>query len=106
MGAFFERYDLLLTATLAQPPLQLGQIDATATDVGRYVEFLFGEITPLTPLFNQTGGAAMTVPLAWSDDGLPIGIQFGGALGDEPKLIRLAAQLEQAQPWAERRPDL
>lgn len=104
MGAFLERYDLLLTSTLAKPPLKLGELDMTSEDVDRYVSFLFDEVTPLTPLFNQTGGAAMTLPLAWTDDGLPIGIQFGGGLGDEPKLIRLASQLEQAQPWADRRP--
>jgi Asp-tRNA(Asn)/Glu-tRNA(Gln) amidotransferase A subunit family amidase len=79
-------------------------MDMTSDDVDRYVAFLFNDVAPLTPLFNQTGGAAMTVPLAWSTDGLPIGVQFGGGLGDEPTLIRLAAQLEQAQPWADRRP--
>jgi Asp-tRNA(Asn)/Glu-tRNA(Gln) amidotransferase A subunit family amidase len=104
MGAFLERYDLLLTSTLGRPPLLLGEMDMTSEDVDRYVSFLFDEVTPLTPLFNQTGGAAMSVPLAWTDDGLPIGIQFGGGLGDEPTLIRLAAQLEEAQPWAGRRP--
>ena len=104
MGAFLEDYDLLLTATLARPPLQLGEIDTTSDNVDQYVASLFNDIAPLTPLFNQTGGAAMTVPLAWSSDELPVGIQFGGGLGDEPTLIRLAAQLEQAQPWANRRP--
>jgi amidase len=104
LATFLERYDLLLTPTLARPPLRLGEMDMGTEDVDRYVSFLFDEVTPLTPLFNQTGGAAMSVPLAWSADGLPIGIQFGGALGDEPRLIRLATQLEQAQPWADRRP--
>jgi amidase/6-aminohexanoate-cyclic-dimer hydrolase len=104
MGMFLERYDLLLTATLAKPPLKLGEMDMTSEDVDHYVSFLFDEVAPLTPLFNQTGGAAMTVPLTWTDDGLPVGIQFGGGLGDEARLIRLAAQLEQAQPWATRRP--
>jgi len=103
MAAFLENYDLLLTATLARPPLKLGEMDTTSDDVERYVAFLFDEFAPLTPLFNQTGGAAMSVPLAWTPDGLPIGVQFGGGLGDEPTLIRLAAQLEQAQPWAHRR---
>ena len=106
MAAFLENYDLLLTATLARPPLKLGEMDMTSDDVERYVAFLFDEFAPLTPLFNQTGGAAMSVPLAWTPDGLPIGVQFGGGLGDEPKLIRLAAQLEQAQPWAHRRPSV
>ncbi|MBM3222248.1 MAG: amidase [Candidatus Tectomicrobia bacterium] len=104
LGAFLERYDLLLTATLARPPLALGEMRMTSDDVDRYVAFLFDEVAPLTPLFNQTGGAAMSVPLAWSSEGLPLGVQFGGGLGDEPTLIRLAAQLEQAQPWANRRP--
>lgn len=104
LAAFLERYDLLLTATLAKPPIKLGEMDMTSDNVEQYVAFVFDDVSPLTPLFNQTGGAAMTVPLAWTDEGLPVGIQFGGKLGDEPKLIRLAAQLEQAQPWASRRP--
>jgi amidase/6-aminohexanoate-cyclic-dimer hydrolase len=104
MAAFLEKYDVLLTATLARPPLLLGETSMASVDVDRYVTVLFEEIAPLTPLFNQTGGAAMSVPLAWSSTGLPIGIQFGAGLGDEPKLIQLAAQLEQAQPWAKRRP--
>jgi len=104
MGAFLGKYDLLLTATLARPPLTLGELSMTSDDVDRYVAFLFDEFAPLTPLFNQTGGAAMSVPLGSTPDGLPIGVQFGGGIGDEPKLIRLAAQLEQAQPWVQRRP--
>jgi len=106
MAAFLANYDLLLTATLARPPLRLGEMDMTSDDVERYVAFLFNEFAPLTPLFNQTGGAAMSVPLFWTPESLPIGVQFGAGLGDEPKLIRLAAQLEQAQPWAQRRPPL
>ena len=106
MAAFLEHYDLLLTATLGRPPLRLGEMDMTSDDVERYVAFLFNEFAPLTPLFNQTGGAAMSVPLFWTPESLPIGVQFGAGLGDEPKLIRLAAQLEQAQPWAQRRPPM
>jgi amidase/6-aminohexanoate-cyclic-dimer hydrolase len=104
VAAFLERYDLILSSTLARPPIPLGLLDTTTEDVEGYVELCFERISPLTPLFNETGGAAMTVPLHWSDAGLPIGIQFGGALGDEPKLFRLAAELEEAAPWRDRRP--
>lgn len=106
VGAFLEKYDLILTSTLAKPPLKLGEMTMDTRDVGGFVANLFEDFAPFTPLFNQTGGAAMSVPLAWSSEGLPIGVHFGGRIGDEPKLIRLAAQLEQAQPWANRRPRL
>lgn len=59
-----------------------------------------------TQLANLTGRPAMTVPLHWTPDGLPIGSQFVGALGTEPMLIRLAAQLEAAEPWWDKRPSL
>jgi amidase len=104
VGAFLSDYDLILSPTLGRPPIRLGEIDMSITDVSAYVTHVFEDITPMTPLFNQTGGAAMSVPLAMSDDGLPIGIQFGGGIGDEAKLLRLAAQLEAAAPWWDRRP--
>jgi amidase len=57
-----------------------------------------------TPLFNATGQPAMSVPLHWNDDDLPIGMQFVGRFGDEATLFRLAAQLEEAKPWFHKRP--
>lgn len=104
VGQFLERFDLILTPTLGQPSLKLGVIDTNSTDVERHVSHLFGEIAPHTALFNQTGGAAMSVPFGQTKEGLPLGVQFGGRLGDEPKLIRLAAQIEEAQPWFDSRP--
>ena len=94
----------MVTPVVAKPTLKLGVVDSTETDVGRYVSLLFEQIAPHTALFNQTGGAAMSVPLHRADNGLPVGVQFAGGIGDEPKLVRLAAQLEQAQPWFGLRP--
>jgi Asp-tRNA(Asn)/Glu-tRNA(Gln) amidotransferase A subunit family amidase len=61
---------------------------------------------PFTPVCNITGQPAMSVPLHWNDDLLPIGTQFVGSFGDEATLFRLAAQLEAARPWAQRFPHL
>jgi Asp-tRNA(Asn)/Glu-tRNA(Gln) amidotransferase A subunit family amidase len=102
IAAFFETYDVLLTPTLAEPPVPLGTIDMMSTDIEAFAAQLW-RFTPFTYPFNVTGQPAMSVPLAWNA-GLPIGVQFVGRYGDEAGLFRLAAQLEQAAPWAGRRP--
>lgn len=106
-GAMFEQFDVLLTPTLAQPPLKLGTLDQNAigVDTREWTRQVFDWI-PFTPLFNTTGQPAMSLPLQWSPDGLPIGMQFAAKLNDEATLIRLAAQLESAQPWLARKPDI
>ncbi len=103
VGRFFTRYDMLLTPTMCTPPHKLGVISMMRTDTDAYREALFGDIAFTSP-FNTSGNPAMSVPLHWSPTGLPVGVQFVAPFGDEATLFRLAAQLEAAQPWADRRP--
>jgi amidase len=130
LGDFHQRYDLLLTPTLAAPPIKhgtgdpsgaekhllgflhgtgllgvlarLGLLDKTvekiATDNLRYV--------PFTQLSNLTGTPSMSVPLHWTAEGLPLGMQFVGPFGSEDRLLQLARQLEEAQPWFHRLPKM
>jgi amidase len=103
VARFMLDYDVWLTPTLGEPPLPLGSFDSPADDpmagMRRAVQFV-----PFTPVCNMTGQPAMSVPLHWNDQGLPVGAHFVGRFGDEAKLFRLAAQLEGARPWADRRP--
>ena len=104
VGRFFVEHDVLLTPALAQPPPKLGVLDANARmSAQEWLKRIF-TLSPFTALFNATGQPAMSVPLHWSAQGLPIGAQFAGRWGDEATLFRLAGQLERARPWASRRP--
>ena len=107
VGQFFENYELLLSPTTARPPLLLGELNANApgVDAEKWTEQIF-TYAPFTNLFNTTGQPAMSVPLAWSRDGLPIGMHFAGRFADEATLIRLAGQLEEARPWKDKRPSV
>ena len=105
IGRFFTDYDLLLTPTLAEPPLRIGVLDPATDDFEAYAAEIQG-FAAFPPLSNATGTPAMSVPLSWNGAGLPIGVQFIARFGDEATLFRLAAQLEVAQPWANRRPGL
>jgi len=99
--AFFDDYDLLLTPTLAQPPVPIGALD----DEDPWEAFRnAGRFTPFTQVANITGQPAVSVPLSWNDDGLPVGVQLVGRPADEATLFRVSAQLEQARPWRELRP--
>jgi len=104
-GAFFQKYDLLLSPTLAEPPLPLGSTDMMGDDLDAYNERLF-RLIPFTPQFNVSGSPAASLPLHWTADGLPVGIQLGADFGNEAVLFRIAAQLEAARPWRDRRPTL
>ena len=124
LAAFHERYDLLMTPTLGEPPVEVGSLDLPrglriVTDVllrlrlGRLlkvgnaldqaIDRNLGWV-PYTQLANMTGRPAITLPLHWTPDGLPLGVQFVAPLRGEALLLRLAGQLEQAAPWFDRRP--
>jgi amidase len=126
MADLFSRYDLMLTPTLATPPPVLGAIKPRGLEafgqelllrlhlgvllripgvIDASVRRVFSFI-PFSPLANVTGLPAMSVPLAWNAQGLPIGTQLVGRFGDEATLFRVAAQLEEARPWKNRRPPI
>ncbi|CAI8801508.1 amidase [Pseudomonas sp. NPDC087626] len=130
LGAFHQRYDLFLTPTLASPPLthqavqmpraeerllQLLLTSGALAVLARLgmMEKQLGELSrqnlafvPFTQLANLTGTPAISVPLFWTEQGLPLGVQFIAAFGNEALLLQVAAQLEQAQPWLQRLPAL
>ncbi|GHD49374.1 6-aminohexanoate-cyclic-dimer hydrolase [Thalassobaculum fulvum] len=105
LAAFFESWDVMLSTTMREPPVKLGVLRQNEQDLDDYYRLLMDEM-PVTPLFNATGCPAMSVPLHWTADGLPVGIHIGAAFGREDLLIRLASQLEQARPWFDRVPAL
>jgi amidase len=128
LARFHRRYDLLLTPTLAHPPIRHGQGDPTEAEqtvldlldrtglLGLLARagLLDGTVdkiardslqyVPFTQLANLTGTPAMSVPLHWTADALPLGVQFVARFGEEDRLLQLARQLEQAQPWFGRLP--
>lgn len=128
MAEFHDRYDLFLTPTLAQPPAKIGAMAIPAWQkaalkvllpLGRgaarmllksgMVDKMVDEnlrYMPFTQLSNLTGAPAMSVPLHWTEAGLPLGVQFVAPTGAETRLFSLAGQLEQARPWFDRAPNL
>ncbi|MCY1014999.1 amidase [Pyxidicoccus sp. MSG2] len=104
VGAFFVEHDLLLTPTVAVPPFKLGVMNAMEPRAPEDWYAHVFSLCPFSALFNVTGQPAMSVPLYWNAEGLPIGVQFAGRFADEATLFRLAGQLEEARPWAARRP--
>lgn len=123
-SAFFDNYDILMSPVLAAPPLRIGQNKETGPEklamrvVGsikspwlmkallKAVAAKSFAFAAFTAPFNMTGQPAMSVPLHWTADGLPVGIQFGAKLGADGLLLRVARQLEVSQPWANRRPPI
>jgi amidase len=126
IGEFFERFDVLLTPTMAVPPFPTGSLQPAAHErtllkvlgrlrAGNVLKLLRAlektadeifDVVPYTPLFNITGQPAMSLPLYWNASNLPIGVHFVGRYGDEATLFRLAAQLEEARPWKDKHPPI
>jgi amidase len=102
---FHETYDLWLTPTLGQLPFVHGTIDRDDTDTERAFIPIMNHV-PFTALQNASGQPAINLPLHMSEEGLPIGVQFVARSGDEMTLLKLAAEIEEAAPWADRRPKL
>ncbi len=105
VAPFFQEYDLLLTPTAARPAPALGEMNANdpTLDALGWTETVFA-FTPFTALFNMTGQPAISLPLARTSAGLPIGVQFAARWGDEATLLQLARQFEQAHPWPQLAP--
>ena len=124
MGEFFQNFDVLLTPTLAVPPFPTGSLQPPPHEMamikllgrlraGRVLKMIGAleksaekvfDVIPYEPLFNVSGQPAMSVPLYWNAQNLPIGVHFVGRYGDEATLFRIASQLEQTRPWINRRP--
>src|SRR5690606_4049701 len=129
LGRFFQQWDLYMTPTVARPPVAIGELKPSPAQE-RLMKVLNGlgalgsgriyraagiletvalenlAATPFTQLANLAGVPAMSVPLHWTPEGLPIGVQFVAPFGGADVLFRLAGQLERAAPWFERRPPL
>jgi amidase len=99
----FEHYDIILLSTNCRVPYPLGFMDTNAEDLTSYSERLYS-FMPNTQPFNVAGLPAASLPLGWSDDGLPIGLQFAARMGEEALLLSLSAQIERAKPWRDRWP--
>ena len=97
-------YDVVLSPTLGMPPPPLGLLGPAAS----YEVYAKASIraSAFTLVYNFSGQPAMSVPLHWNDEGLPVGMMFAAGPGDEGTLYRLAGQLEEAQPWWDRRPPI
>jgi amidase len=103
VAAWQRPYDAWITPVLGRPPLEIGAINLEETDVMKGL-LPIAEYVPFTALQNVSGQPALSLPLAWSSLGLPIGVQFVGRFGEEHLLLQLAAQIETAEPWSKKRP--
>lgn len=105
VAQFFEKYDVFLTPTLGMPPVPVGSFLMSEEDDPVETRRQMSAFTPFTSLQNVTGQPAISLPLHWNDENLPIGVHFVARFGDEITLFRLAGQLEKARPWKDRWPE-
>ncbi|MEE2674514.1 MAG: amidase [Myxococcota bacterium] len=105
VAGHLQDYDLILSPTMAAPPLPLGAISLSNADRASYGRDILSTVG-FTQLFNASGNPAASIPLCWNEQGLPIGIQLAARFGDEATLFRVSAQLEEARPWFARRPPM
>jgi amidase len=105
LDQFFEQWDVLLTPVLRAPVYKIGMRDQTKFPFKELEEIVL-DYAAYTPLHNICGTTAMSVPLHWDADGLPIGSQFAARMGAEATLLALAYELEEARPWTSKRPPL
>jgi amidase/6-aminohexanoate-cyclic-dimer hydrolase len=106
MARFLADYDVLLTPTLAEPPAKVGRFKPVSRD---FLDYRLGPngvlpYSPFTALFNATGQPAISLPLHWTPEGLPVGVHFAAKFGEDALLLKLAAEIEQASPWFDKRP--
>jgi amidase/6-aminohexanoate-cyclic-dimer hydrolase len=110
MARFLQPFDMLLTATLGEPPAALGRFATDRPDGwDSFLEYRLEHVLPYSPftaLANGTGQPAVSLPLWWNDAGLPVGTHLMGRAGDDHVLLQLSAQFEEADPWFHRRPPL
>jgi amidase len=102
---WLEQFDAVVTPALASRPLMIGEVHGRGPDPWEHYQ-RSGRFTPFTGIVNLTGLPAVSLPLYQGEDGLPLAVQLIGRPAGEPGLLALAAQIEQAAPWAGRRPDL
>ncbi len=103
MAKFHQTYDVILGPTLGKPPVRLGLLSLSRQDVQGFLSES-AAFNNWAWLFNVTGQPSVSAPLHWTPEGLPVGVMFSARFGDEATLFRLAAQLEKARPWSQRRP--
>lgn len=105
LGRFFARYDVILTPAAAEPAPPLGRLAGAGKSLDVFYDLFWGH-SPFTAVFNTSGCPAMSVPLGTTAEGLPAGAHIGAGFGRDALLFSLAAELEHAAPWADRRPPL